>query len=106
MRRFLSDPVSSMDNQTPRAAPLPELLRSSAEAFEISTEVSDADRLLTGEAARHFPEPRNRRREDAEDERFLRLKTALSDLRRGTRSSAETDDDLQPPVHSQFYKQF
>lgn len=93
-----------MDDTTPVAAPLPELLRASADSLEISTEVDDADTLLSGEAARHFPEPRNRRRDDAEDEHFLRLKAALDALRKGKPASDEAGPSA--PVHSQFYRQF
>lgn len=90
----------------PDVAPLAELLERSAASFDISTEAFGVDALLTGEAARHFPEPRSRRKEDAEEEDIQRLRAILEALDRGHQYSDETLGDVTPPVHSQFYKQF
>ena len=95
-----------MNDDTIPAAPLPELLRKSAASLEISTEPDDAEVLLAGEAARHFPEPRNRRREDAEDEHYLRLRSILEALDKGNPYPDAVEEDRNAPVHSQFYKQF
>jgi hypothetical protein len=88
------------------SAPLPELLKHSAESFEISTESLDVDLLMAGEAARHFPEPRDRRKEDAEEADLRRLRSILEALDKGAAYPDEALENVTAPVHSEFYKQF
>ncbi|MCD2171961.1 hypothetical protein [Rhizobium sp. C4] len=83
--------------------PLPELLKQTVEQFDISTDVTNVDMLLAGEASRHFPEPRNRRREDAEIRRLRALRDVMKS-HTGLPDQAPEHDNA--PVHSQFYKQF
>lgn len=93
------------DDPRPVDAPLPELLARSAASYEISTQDLAVEDLLAGEAARHFPEPRDRRRDDAADEDLSRLRAILKALDEG---SVYPDDaaETTAPVHSQFYQQF
>ncbi len=98
--------VDLMPDFPAKPAPLPELLAQTTEAFAISTEITNVDILLAGEASRHFPEPRNRRREDAEASEIRHLR-ALSDAMKS--GCALTDAALEhenAPVHTEFYKQF
>jgi hypothetical protein len=94
------------EHDRPGIAPLPDMLKRSAEAYDISTESLDVDVLLAGEAARHFPEPRSRRKEDAEEDDIQRLRAILEALDRGSEYPDEDLGDITPPVLSQFYKQF
>lgn len=89
-----------------KPAPLPELLKKSVERFGISTEVTNVDMLLASEASRHFPEPRNRRREDAEDADLVRLRGILEALDKGAVQTPDAPEHVSAPVLSEFYKQF
>ncbi len=86
--------------------PLPELLRQTAEQFNISTDVTNVDLLLAGEASRHFPEPRDRRRTDQEAADIWRLRAFHDALKSGTARPDPALENEHAPVHSQFYKQF
>ena len=86
--------------------PLPELLKQTVEQFSISTEVSNVDLLLAGEASRHFPEPRNRRKEDTDAAEIRRLRV-LHDAMKGEKPRLDPAlEHDNAPVHSEFYKQF
>lgn len=98
--------MALMPDISPKPAPLPELLTQTAESFGISTEITNIDLLLAGEASRHFPEPRNRRREDAEASELRRLR-ALGNMMRSQSAPTDTVPEHEnAPVHSEFYKQF
>lgn len=89
-----------------RRPPLPELLKQTVEQFDISTAITKPDMLLAGEASRHFPEPRNRRREDAEAAEIRRLR-ALRDAMKAQKTLPDLAlENENAPVHSQFYSQF
>ncbi|HWU63142.1 MAG TPA: hypothetical protein VN112_14085 [Ensifer sp.] len=76
------------------------------EEFEISTDVTNLDLLLAGEASRHFPEPRNRRRDDAEAADIRRLRALRDAMKSETAPADHALENENAPVHSQFYKQF
>ncbi len=86
--------------------PLPELLKQTVEQFAISTEVTNVDLLLAGEASRHFPEPRNRRKEDAEAADIRRLRALRDAMKTETGFPDPALEHENAPVHSEFYKQF
>lgn len=95
-----------MSDSLSHRPPLPELLKHTVEQFDISTAVTNPDMLLAGEASRHFPEPRNRRRTDAEVAEIRRLR-ALSDAMKSEKALPEQAlENENAPVHSQFYSQF
>ncbi|HZG26861.1 MAG TPA: hypothetical protein VE079_00240 [Ensifer sp.] len=87
-------------------APLPELLKHSVEQFAISTDVTNVDVLLGGEASRHFPEPRNRRRDDVEADDIRRLRAMRDALKSGSAFPDEALEHENAPVLTEFYKQF
>lgn len=98
--------VTSESEPTSPSADLPKLLQKSVETFGISTEITNVDMLLAGEASRHFPEPRNRRKQDSDDADIQRLRSILDALDRGAGLPADAIDAVSAPVHSQFYRQF
>lgn len=95
-----------MSDVTKNRPPLPELLKQTVEQFAISTEVTNVDMLLAGEASRHFPEPRNRRREDTEASDIRRLRTLRDAMKTEQGLSNLALEHENAPVHSEFYKQF
>ncbi len=95
-----------MSDSTKVFPPLPELLKQTAEEFSISTDVNNVDLLLAGEASRHFPEPRDRRKTDQEAADIRRLRTLRDAMKSGTARPDLALEHDNAPVHSQFYKQF
>ncbi len=95
-----------MSEVAPNLPPLPELLKQTVEEFSISTEITNVDMLLAGEASRHFPEPRNRRREDTEAADIRRLRALRDAMKSDTAAPDEALEHDNAPVHSEFYKQF
>lgn len=84
---------------------LPDLLRRSAQAHEISTE-PDAESLLCGEAATHFPEARNRRKEDDPEDEARRLRAILHALDKGQPFPEGGVEEDQKDIIASYYRQF
>ncbi|MET3613198.1 hypothetical protein ABID16_001503 [Rhizobium aquaticum] len=95
-----------MSDTPSHRTPLPDLLKQTVEQFDVSTVVTNPDVLLAGEASRHFPEPRNRRKDDIEAAEIRRLR-ALRDAMKSEMALADQAlENENAPVHSQFYRQF
>lgn len=95
-----------MSENATHLPPLPELLKQTAEQFNISTDVTNVDVLLAGEASRHFPEPRDRRRTDQEAADIRRLRSLRDAMKAGKAHADIALEHENAPVHSEFYKQF
>lgn len=65
----------------------------------------DEGELLGGEASRHFPEKRNRRRSDRDVEVIARLHDALEAIDNGETYSGIGDDEENLTM-SDYYRQF
>jgi hypothetical protein len=87
-------------------SPLAELLLQSAETYAISTEPGTIDELLNGEASSHFPQPRDRRRQDDPQDDVERLRAILHALDKGQPFPEDGIVPTQDDLLCGYYKQF
>ena len=98
--------MSSNETSHRGRSPLSEMLLQSAAAHAISTEPRTIDELLSGEASSHFPQPRDRRRDDDPEDDVERLRTILHALDKGQPFPENGIVPRQDDLVCEYYKQF
>lgn len=87
-------------------ASIPDLILGSAEQHEISVAPNTLDALFSERGSTHFPEARNRRIEDQQDEELLKLRSILKALDEGTTPEDGVIEPDAQSLYADFYKQF
>lgn len=83
--------------------PFVEIVQAASDAMDLSTDLT-VDEFLNGEPARHFPEKRNRRKEDRDPAVIARLHSALEAIDRGEIYTGENNEDRH--LMEDCYRQF
>ena len=85
---------------------VPDIMLDSADDIEISVAPDTLDALFSERGSTHFPEARNRRRDDQQDEELIKLRSVLKALDEGTPPENGVIEPDPQSIYTDFYKQF